>query len=1117
VSRVNMARYPDEQISRIKREVALERLVTGDGVELRRKGADLIGRCPFHDDKTPSLVITPSKNLWHCLGACRAGGSVIDWVMRSRNVSFRHAVEILRGDVLPVRQGSAAILPGPIVPTAGDDELLAQVVAYYHETLKDSPEALAYLEKRGIRSDEAIERFKIGYGNRTLGYRLSGRKERERLERLGIIRESGHEHFHGSLVIPILNEHGRVLGMYGRKVTPIAKLRRGTPAHLYLPGPHRGVFNVAALASDKTVILCEALVDALTFWCAGYRNVISSYGIEGFTPAHLNAFRRYRTERVLIAYDHDEAGDRAAGELAETLMNEGLEVLRVQFPHGLDANDYACKVQPAAKSLGVLLASAHWIGKARRELAPPDPEPDAGPSSPPKPEDTGPPNELELKTLFSWRNRTLTKPLPKRTSEALDDDFVSVDEPVSEAAEPEESDAPSAPLAGPKTLIARAPVSSSLSLAAIAAKEETIDGLAELDGDEPAIDDEADAGDYDELVREGRPETPASYTPAPAPDSAAPSKAEHEELLTFEDRRYRVRGLEKNLAYDILRVNVMAARGEAMHVDTLDLYSARQRAVFVKQVGIELKMPEDLVKRDLGRVILRLEELQHERIRKALEPKTREVQMTPEEGEQALALLRDRRLVDRILEDFAACGVIGEETNKLLGYLAAISRKLEEPLAVIVQSSSSAGKSSLMEAVLALVPAEDRVKYSAMTGQSLFYMGETDLQHKILAIAEEAGAERATYALKLLQSEGELTIASTGKDPATGRLVTQEYRVCGPVMIFLTTTAIEIDEEMLNRCLVLTVDENREQTRAIHRLQRQRQTLEGLLARQEKGERLKLHQNAQRLIRPLLVVNPYAPRLTFVDDRTRTRRDHMKYLTLIRTIALLHQHQRPVKTIEHRGRVVPYIEATVDDIALANQLAHQVLGRSLDELAPQTRRLLMLLDHMVTDGCARERVPRAEFHFSRRQVREHTGWSLTQVQVQLTRLLEYEYVIAHRGARGQSFVYELLYSGQGKDGAPFLPGLIDVESLEGAAPVSNDAPEAPTTATYPVLEASYPPQNRPISASNPRGIQEPKSSPVMEQTPEIAFSLKTARPGSTPEHRRNDDVTAAVAAAEGGS
>ncbi|WP_240980022.1 hypothetical protein [Ramlibacter agri] len=175
-----------------------------------------------------------------------------------------------------------------------------------------------------------------------------------------------------------------------------------------------------------------------------------------------------------------------------------------------------------------------------------------------------------------------------------------------------------------------------------------------------------------------------------------------------------------------------------------------------------------------------------------------------------------------------------EATNKLVGYLAAVSRKLDRPLAVVIQSSSAAGKSSLMDAVLAFVPEEERVQYSAMTGQSLFYMGQTNLKHKILAIAEEEGAHRAAYALKLLQSEGELTIASTGTDPSTGNLVTQEYRVEGPMSLFMTTTAIDIDEELMNRCLVLSVNEDREQTRAIHRLQRERRTLAGLTKKHER-------------------------------------------------------------------------------------------------------------------------------------------------------------------------------------------------------------------------------------------------------------------------------------------
>ncbi|MBW3670184.1 MAG: hypothetical protein KY432_00775 [Acidobacteria bacterium] len=249
------------------------------------------------------------------------------------------------------------------------------------------------------------------------------------------------------------------------------------------------------------------------------------------------------------------------------------------------------------------------------------------------------------------------------------------------------------------------------------------------------------------------------------------------------------------------------------------------------------------------------------------------------------------------------------------------------------------------------------------------------------------------------------------------------------MMILLTTTAIEIDEELLNRCIVLTVDEERAQTRAIHDLQRRAQTLEGLIASSQRGAVETLHQNAQRLLRPVHVVNDFAPALRFLDTRTRTRRDHMKYLTLIRTIALLHQYQRPKKT--HRlpsGKVLEYIEVVVEDIALANELAHEVLGHSLDELPPQTRRLLDLIDEMVTAECERRHIQRRDFRFSRRTIRDYTAWGNTQLKTHLHRLEELEYLLVHRGGRGQCFVYELLYDGS-TDRNHFLPGLIDVGKL----------------------------------------------------------------------------------------
>ena len=947
-----MARIAEAELERIKREVSLVELVQREGIVLRRHGADWIGLCPFHNDSNPSLVITPSKNLWHCLGACQAGGSVIDWVMRRERLSFRHAAEELRKS-LP--GGSAG--PGlALSPDMSDAALLSAVVGFYHQALLTSPEPIAYLSRRGLNHREAIEHFKLGYANRTLTYQLpegkAGRALRERLEGLGVYRASGHEHLNGSLVVPIFGEGGEVVNCYGRKIRD--DLREGTPAHLYLPGPHRGVWNRAGLAGASDVILCEALLDALTFWVAGFRNVTSSYGVSGFTAEHLAALKCCGATRVLIAYDRDEAGERAAADLAGALLGEGLRAARVVFPQGMDANAFALAHEPAARSLDYLLRQAVAMEPATsaQRQAPPSGDP-------------GQPASSLAASVAAGEERgggvggVLRAPPPP----------------------------PPAPSPESSLSVLPSPVS---------------------------------------LPPVSVPSSPSE------PAAGKPPVIQGEDLwLELGERRYRVRGLLSNTSPDLLKVNLLARRGERVHVDTLDLYAARPRAVFAAQAAAELDVAAEILRKDLGSVLLQCEALL------AAAPATaaagasvpaREA-MSPAEREAALRLLRDPALLDRILCDMGRAGVVGEETNKLVGYLAALSRKLAQPLALIVQSASAAGKTALVDAILALVPPEETIQYSAVTGQALFYLAETDLRHKVLSIVEETGAERASYALKLLQSEGELTIASTGKDPKTGKLVTHGYRVEGPVMIVLTTTAVDLDEELVNRALVLAVDETQDQTRAIHDAQRRRRTLEGRLAQAERELLLRLHQNAQRLLDPLAVVNAYAPQLTFSDAQTRSRRDHEKYLTLIDTIALLHQHQRPAQTSERDGVRLRYIEVRSSDIALANRLAAHVLGHSLDELPPQTRRCLTTLDRWVGEQCERHQLQRSDVRFLARDVREVTGLGVTQVKLHLRRLVELEYVLVHRAPRGQGVAYELVYEGQGEDGTPFLTGLIDAAQL----------------------------------------------------------------------------------------
>ncbi len=590
---------------------------------------------------------------------------------------------------------------------------------------------------------------------------------------------------------------------------------------------------------------------------------------------------------------------------------------------------------------------------------------------------------------------------------------------------------------------------------------------------------------------------PASPLP-PAPSVSLDAELrDNEVILAFAERRYRVRGLAKNLAYDLLKINLLTSIGDAFHVDTLDLYNARARQSYISQAAIELRVTEECLKSDLGRVLLRLEALQDQQIQTALKPKLPEaVTMSATEHDAALALLRAPDLVTRLLADYAACGLIGEETNKLVGYLACVSRKLDRPLGVVIQSSSAAGKTSLMDTVLAFVPPEDKVKYSAMTGQSLFYMGETNLKHKVLAIVEEEGASRASYALKLLQSEGELTMASTGKDPVTGNLVTQPYRVEGPVALLLTTTARDLDEELLNRCLVLAVDESRDQTRAIHQLQRHKRTLDGMLERRDKAALISLHQNAQRLLMPVEVLNPYAQFLSFPDQTTRLRRDHEKYLTLIDTIGFLHQHQRPVHTSKRNGQEVAYIEVSLDDIALANSIAHEVLGRSLDELPPQTRRLLLLIDGYVQAQCTHTSLKRSACRFSRRHLREAINWGDTQLKIHLARLVELEYIITHRSATN-GYDYELVYDTASSGTTLRFPGLADIDSLTRAYDASRSGQSATRSASGrgPVGPQSAPGRVTPHSqeASTMRVVEEIKDSKDRNDT-ETAMQHLPASP-----------------------
>jgi hypothetical protein len=210
---------------------------------------------------------------------------------------------------------------------------------------------------------------------------------------------------------------------------------------------------------------------------------------------------------------------------------------------------------------------------------------------------------------------------------------------------------------------------------------------------------------------------------------------------------------------------------------------------------------------------------------------------------------------------------VGEHANKLLYYLAAVSRKMDHPLSVLILSSSGASKSTLQNAALQFCPPEDVVKVTALSGRALFYKEQASLKHKVLALEEGEGMAEANYAIRNLVSAGSLVIESARRDMGSGQMVTMENRVEGPTAVFLTTTNPYLDPETKSRFFVTSVDEGRHQTQAILVLQRQSQTLAGLSDQTRRKAILERHRSFQRLLKPLAVVNPYADQLSYGDGR----------------------------------------------------------------------------------------------------------------------------------------------------------------------------------------------------------------------------------------------------------
>ena len=490
-------------------------------------------------------------------------------------------------------------------------------------------------------------------------------------------------------------------------------------------------------------------------------------------------------------------------------------------------------------------------------------------------------------------------------------------------------------------------------------------------------------GDASEAFRqvldlaEPQPALPAS----PAPVVSSPPLSENVDAplaLTREGLTYHARVQSTLLGR--LRVTVKVTRGEVFHVDTLDLYASRSRSEFGKRVSKVFSVDAASVEAALLALVVDAEKKSDQELDQAA---AQPVAMTDAERSEALMLLRRPDLLDQVGRDIDTLGYVGEETNKRLLYLVAISRKLDDPLSAVILSQSGAGKSGLTEVIEKLCPPEDVVMLTRLTPQSLYYVEPGFLDRKLVIVEERHGSIEADYSIRVLQSRKKLIAAAPVKDPATGNMKTKVFTVEARAAFIEATTASSVNHENATRCFELAMDETAEQTRRIHERMSLLRTERGLALRQEADATSRRHWNAQRLLEPLPVVIPFADKLTFPSSWLRTRRDYARFLNLIEVSAFLHQHQRERRA----GAIV----ASTADYAVAYALAADVLAETLSDLRKPLREALERVRELsLKEGTV-----------SRREIREALAMPDSTVRRWLQDLVELEYLTqVEAGAKG---------------------------------------------------------------------------------------------------------------------
>ncbi|MEO7046046.1 MAG: hypothetical protein ABI091_12120, partial [Ferruginibacter sp.] len=369
--------------------------------------------------------------------------------------------------------------------------------------------------------------------------------------------------------------------------------------------------------------------------------------------------------------------------------------------------------------------------------------------------------------------------------------------------------------------------------------------------------------------------------------------------------------------------------------------------------------------------------------------------LTKEEITEAEAFLKGEHLLQQTNDCIGKSGVIGEEVNRLIMYLVFTSRKTNRPLHIISFGSSGVGKSHLQEKVGELIPEEDKIELTSVSGNAFYYYVDDDLGHKLILIEDYDGVFAALYPIRELQSKQKISKTITMRD-RNGITRTLHLTVKGPVSIGGCTTSEHIYEDNANRSFLIYLDESEAQDERV--MDYQRKLSAGKIDIQEQQRIQRLLQNSQRLLQPISVVNPYAEQLIIPKEVFKPRRSNAHYIAFIEAITFYKQYQREHKVDKDTGEI--YIETTLEDIAEANELMKNILLKKSDELGYATRKYFEQLKNYMQESGQKTFVNSS----IRKVFREHPS----KQKRFMIELQQYGFIRKIDGDKKKGFIYEVV-------------------------------------------------------------------------------------------------------------